>query len=799
MLKYAFLGISIFSYLVYFCAVIHKYDTIMKKHLLFILFMLSCIFPSYAEGESLLFSFTTAQDVGKFVYPSIKVRKDCRLRVDAGDGEITDYVITSFASLKTKGANIKFYCDDPQAVESINLSMSKVTEADFSGALGCTSLRLDVNWITAKAMEKVMTTLPKVKEGNLLIKCFTNTNDKNEIYQSHVREARSRGWEVYGYSGHFSRQEIYNGEPDPGSGGSTETPVSVALRSSGAIVMLKVKGNGELAYQVEGTEKQPLNLGANMIYDAADKEISLFGDLTELVCFQSDLTELEIKDAPHLVYLNCCANNLSADAMRTLVASLPDNNDIEKRFIPIDSKNEYEHNAITEEMVTTATTKNWKVLDWNAGVPAPFRIAVPSIVIRTAKQKGDLVEVRLEGNDALSLDLGDGNKIKASSLEPIYELKGNYIHIYGDVTVAEVANVGAEAIDCSQALNLKTLDCSKNFLNEEAFAKLALTLPYRPTAAPGRLIVLHKEHPAEHNKISETNVTDFKGRNWGVWVNVGSEYPDFIEYGGEAIPPKEALALKMTTSLAQGTSITLFVEGITPMWADMGDGKFVSLRSGAGGLFKLEVKGKQIAIYGDLTWFSCQEASIESFELLQAPHLRSLYLNKNKLTSLDLSKAVALEWLNCADNQISGAGMDVLVRSLVDARTRSKKPQCYIVDGTTPGNDNEVTAEQIRIATEERGWELRDFNGGASEKPIYTNLSIMPTASCELYPLPAREVLWVRGGKAFAPVVLYSLFGEPLLEERLDAMGNLQLQVAALPRGAYLLSVGSEVLRLLLE
>lgn len=773
----------------------------MKRRLLFILLMLSCLFSSYAEEgtEPLLFSFTTAQGVGKFVYPSFTVREGCRLWVDAGDGQITDYTITTFASLKTKGTQIKFYCNDPQLVESINLSMSKVTEADFSGAVGCTSLRLDVNWINAEAMAQVMSTLPMVTEGHLLIKSFTNTNDKNEVYQSHVREARSRGWEVYGYSGHFSRQEVYDGEPDPEGSGGVEPPGSAVLRTSGSIVMLKVKGNGDLAYQVEGAAKQPLSLGANTIYDVTNKLIILFGDLTELVCFQSDLTQLEIKDAPHLVYLNCCANNLSADAMRTLVASLPSNNDIEKRFIPIDSKNEYEHNAITEEMVATATTKNWKVLDWNAGEPTPFHTALPSIVIRTAKQKGDMIEMRLEGNDDLSLDLGDGNKVKASSLDPMYELKGNYIHIYGDVTIAEVANVGAELIDCSQALNLKTLDCSKNFLNEEAFAQLALTLPHRPKTSEGRLIVLHKGHPAEHNKISETNVTDLKSRNWGVWVNVGSEHPDFVEYEGEVIPPKEPLAVKMTTTLAKGVSMTLFVEGTTPLWADMGDGKFTKLRSGGGGVQKLEVKGKQIAIYGDLTWFSCQQASLETFDLLHAPHLQSLYLNQNSLSSLDLSRAVALEWLNCADNQISGAGMDVLVRSLADARGRAKKPQCYIVDGTTPGSDNEATEEQIRVATKERGWELRDFNGGSSEKPIYTSLSMEPTASWSLFPLPAREVLWVCGGKALASAVLYSSAGERVFEGHLDAEGNLRLQVAMLPRGIYVLSIGGEALRVILE
>lgn len=752
-----------------------------------------------APSEPLLFSFTTAKAVGKMVYPSLVKDGECTAKVDAGDGSIVPYQITSFASLKVKGPHIKFYCDKPKNIKELNLNLSQVTAADFSGLTGCNSIRIDVNEIKAEAMAQLVASLPTVSTGKLLVKAFSNSRDKNEVYTSHVKIARSKGWEVYGYSGHASQCEVYEGEKDPNGG---EEPIheqlAATLKSNGSMIILKVKGDGDLAYKVTGETKQKLSQGANMLSNITDKEVTLYGDFTEIVCFQSDLVELELKNIPHLTYLNCCANNLSAEAMRTLIKSLPSNSNIEKRFIPFDSKNEYEHNTLTANMVTEAITKNWKVLDWNAGQPTAYKALIPSIVISTLKQKGDLVELRLESNDEATIDLGDGNRIKASAIEPIYELQGNYIHIYGDITSAIIANVGANAIDCTQAKNLKSLDCSKNILDDTAFAQLAETLPYRPKTRVGRLIVLHKNHPAEKNKVSETNVATFKAKNWGVWVNVGAETDVYEEFEGEAITPKVPMAARMQTTLAKGSKLKIYAEGLTDLWADMGNGKFTKM-SHAGGVHTLQVEGSYIALYGDLTWLSVQEAALSSFELLYAPHLRSLYINKNALTSLEVSQAPALEWLNCADNDISGVQMDKLVVSLVDASSRKKKAQLYIVDSTTATSlDNKATPEQIAIAIK-KGWELRDFNGGASEKPIYTHLDTCTDKQPQIYPVPTHNTLYIERGAPHSTLSIYTLEGIQTLSMQTDDMGNARIDTSLLPLGQYILTLEGRAYRIYIK
>lgn len=761
------------------------------------LFVLITSFSNYAQQpiEQLLCSFSTTQKMNGFIFPKFIVDEGCELKVDAGDGSIANYVVTNFASLKVKGKTIKFYTSTPEKVREVSLTMSKLTEANFSGCIAANNIRIDVNSINAVAMEALMKSLPQTTNGKLLVKAFTNNNDKNEVYKSAVKIARSKGWVVYGYSGHFSNAEVYDGEDEPGGG--DDKPIAVSLKSSGNIITLKVKGNGEMAYQIEGEQRTVLTEGTNMVYNATDKIVTLYGDFTELVCFQSDLVQLEIKEAPNLVYLNCCANNLDINAMAKLIEGLPQNNTLTKKFIPIDSTNEYEKNSITQSLIELATTKNWKVLDWNAGLPQPIKSKVPAIAISTKKQKGDLIDLRIESNDDVTLDMGDGKIIKASNLEPIYELKGDYIHLFGDITIATIANVGATSIDCSQAKNLIFLDCSNNFLNDNAFEKLVNSLPKREKQHMGEIVVRNPYVPSEKNTISHTNVTALREKNWHVWQKKEGEGKEYEDYEGDNFVPDAPLALKMTTDTELGKTVRVYIEGVTDLWVNAGDGNYKRLSS-KGGFNDILLKGREVSFYGNITWFAAQNGKLTMFEVLNAPLLKSLFINENYLTTLDVSKATALEFLNCARNKISGEGIVTLVNSLYDATKQSKKPQLYIVDSASAFvNENTPTSEQLKIAFS-KGWEVRNYNGGANDKPIYnSNTSVESTAKAIVYYNPSTSQCFVNSTLPHHHVVLFSLNGVCLQNTQTNARGEAIISLDTLPNGTYFVQIGAECTKLL--
>lgn len=753
---------------------------------IFLVVLLSPHLKAQETTEDLLFSFTTEQAVGKRIPLDLKALETTKIRIDPGDGNLIDFKQFSFATLKVKGPHIKVYTSSKEEVSMINLGNCKVTAADFSKATGCKDLRLFVNSLSLESMGKLIASLPIVEGGEMTIKQFSNKNEKNKISPLQVKEATEKGWKVTAFSGHFSTRTPYAGDEETSV--PSEKKPAVSMQSSGDMVVLKVKGNGELSYNVEGEkERKPLTIGANFLSSIMNKKITLYGDFTEIVCFQSDLTSLEMANVPNLVYLNCCANNLTLEAMKKLAESLPNNNNLQKRWVAIDTHNEYEKNILTAEIISKALLKNWKVLDWNFGEPRPFKAKIPAISIATKKQKGDKVEIRLEANDDISLDLGDGKEQKASLVEPIYELQGDYIHIFGDITSAELSNTGATAIDVANALNIRMIDCSKNYLEEEALLQFIKTIPTRPKGYTGTIVLLCQDDPVERNHISKTAVARLREMNWDTLVNIKGQ---LMPYDGETIAPKEPIALTMKTAFAKGAKIKLFAEGIGRLWLDPGDGAFLELNKKIGH-YIIEVKGSNMTLYGDVTWFAAQNAGLVACDIKSAPHLISLYLNQNSLTELLLAKAPKLEFVNCADNNIKGGAVDRLMVSLADATLWKKKPQLYFVDSMTEfTSDNEATVTQLLIA-KNKGWEIRDFNGGNDEKPFYIPLANrkLKRDSLRVFTLLSSQMIVVEGANPFDRVTLYNMNGELLQQTIADTEGKAKILWDSSLNEVYLLRI----------
>ncbi|MDD6927711.1 MAG: T9SS type A sorting domain-containing protein, partial [Bacteroidales bacterium] len=98
---------------------------------------------------------------------------------------------------------------------------------------------------------------------------------------------------------------------------------------------------------------------------------------------------------------------------------------------------------------------------------------------------------------------------------------------------------------------------------------------------------------------------------------------------------------------------------------------------------------------------------------------------------------------------------------------------------------NVCTAEQVKLAAR-RGWTVTDQQGNA-----YTAIDTPAEAmqsDWTLYPMPVRDQLTVVGLPAASPVTLYTLQGERLLQAVTPASGQLQLNLAHLPSGTYILT-----------
>ena len=142
-----------------------------------------------------------------------------------------------------------------------------------------------------------------------------------------------------------------------------------------------------------------------------------------------------------------------------------------------------------------------------------------------------------------------------------------------------------------------------------------------------------------------------------------------------------------------------------------------------------------------------------------------------------------LEHVSLCRSKIKGEAMTEMLQSLPD-RSATTRGTIALIDTSRPDLEGNVcTAEQVKIAAQ-RGWTVTDQSGNA-----YLAVDA-PTSQEEwtLYPMPVRDQLTVVGLPAASPVTLYTLQGERLLQAVTPASGQLQLSLAHLPSGTYILT-----------
>lgn len=142
-----------------------------------------------------------------------------------------------------------------------------------------------------------------------------------------------------------------------------------------------------------------------------------------------------------------------------------------------------------------------------------------------------------------------------------------------------------------------------------------------------------------------------------------------------------------------------------------------------------------------------------------------------------------LEHVSLCRSKIKGEAMTEMLQSLPD-RSATTRGTIALIDTSRPDLEGNVcTAEQVKIAAR-RGWTVTDQSGNA-----YLAVDApTPQEEWTLYPMPVRDQLTVVGLPTASPVTLYTLQGEQLLQAVTPASGQLQLSLAHLPSGTYILT-----------
>lgn len=159
-------------------------------------------------------------------------------------------------------------------------------------------------------------------------------------------------------------------------------------------------------------------------------------------------------------------------------------------------------------------------------------------------------------------------------------------------------------------------------------------------------------------------------------------------------------------------------------------------------------------------------------------------MEAKEIVEADFSHASPdLEHVSLCRSKIRGEAMTEMLQSLPD-RSATTRGTIALIDTSRPDLEGNVcTAEQVKIAAR-RGWTVTDQSGNA-----YLAVDApTPQEEWSLYPMPVRDQLTVVGLPTASPVTLYTLQGERLLQAVTPAEGQLQLSLAHLPSGTYILA-----------
>lgn len=208
----------------------------------------------------------------------------------------------------------------------------------------------------------------------------------------------------------------------------------------------------------------------------------------------------------------------------------------------------------------------------------------------------------------------------------------------------------------------------------------------------------------------------------------------------------------------------------------------------------------------NLTRLYCRGNDLGEIDLSHSPECRTLDCSINKLTDIRVSDRTSFVFLSLHSNRLKDSSLKRLVSSLRDVTPNTP---FVCIDKKNLNEGNEVSQEIVDLATE-KGFSVRDYNGGIGEDGKVSNKGIVyihpegisqPRLSRDdlhLYPNPAYTYVNIVGAHHGEPLRLYTLDGKLVRQQILQGEDD-SLDLSKLERGIYILLVGPRAKRITLK
>ena len=527
-------------------------------------------------------------------------------------------------------------------------------------------------------------------------------------------------------------------------------------------------------------------------------DVSKNTELIRLSCNNNQLTALDLSKNTFLNLLDCSGNQIQGEEMTRLVNCLPNHmgSELAGTFIVV-REPDLEGNSCLKSDVAIAKGKNWKTYKFKSDIKQYVayegeELSPYIMFFTTAKAVGETVELLMTYTGAAPT-LSGATGTHKSGKWVTYTLTSQTVTIRGDVTVLFCSgnklttldvfkNTALEKLDCSDnqltALDvskntaLKSLGCPNNQLTALDISKnTALTTL---TCFNNQLTALDL---SKNTALAALNCCNNQLTALDVSQNIALTelYCSNNQLKALDVSKNTALTnLDCFGNQIKGEEMTRLVNGLPDrMGMDAGEFTVVQEPSPEGN----RCLKSDVAIAKRKNW-NTQKYDSDTYDVVdyegEEPIPYAVTLTKSGEGTLTATGA--------ADLNAVPEGTELTIEATPAAGYELKAL-------TANGTDILATKKfTVRANTEVKATFTKK-----------TAADVVESGAMRLYPNPASTYVNVKGAKADALVRLYDANGALRYEARTDADGTLQIDLSAYAEGTYLLRVGDDAQRLLIQ
>ena len=654
------------------------------------------------------------------------------------------------------------------ALFRLDCSNNKLTVLDVSNT-ALPELHCYGNQIKGKEMTRLVNSLPDRNgkcPGEFVVVQEPNP-EGNQCSTTNVAIAKGKNWNTKKINSESLITSDYKG--------TTNVISFTTAKAVGETVELEMEYTGD-APTLTGLTGTPQSGKKYVTYTLTAQEVTITGDVTKFFCASNQLTALDLSKNSALEKLDCSNNQLTALDLSQNSALVS----LNCSGIQLTALDVTQNTALTwlfcEEnqlkALDLSKNTNLKTLFCSENQLTALDVSKNTALTNLECYDNQLTELDVSKNtvlDALSCYQNKLTTLDVSKNTALtsFECFGNQLTALdiSQNTMLTYLNCREnllKALDVSQNTALTEVYCNTNQIKVGEMIRLVNSLPDLTGMEAGIFVVIQEPEP-EGNRCLKKDVAIAKGKNWNT-QKYKSDTDEYVPYEGEE-PIPYAVTL---TKEGEGT---ITATGADDLNAVLEGTELTIVATPADGYELASLTANGVHIY-----------ATKKFIVTAATEVKAIFDKKTYGVELTKEGEGTLTATGADDFRSVPEGTELTIEATPAAG--------YELTALT-ANDTDILATKKFTVTAD-----------TEVKAIFTKKTaadVVESSSVHLYPNPTGTYVNVKGAKADALVRLYDANGTLRYEARTDADGTLQIDLSAYAEGTYLLRVGNDAQRLLIQ